>query len=46
MRGKAPVPAGVTEAAAERTLILVKPDAVARNLIGEVLGRVEAKGYR
>jgi nucleoside-diphosphate kinase len=30
----------------ERTLILVKPDGVARNLIGEVLARVERKGYR
>jgi nucleoside-diphosphate kinase len=30
----------------ERTLILLKPDCVARNLIGEVLSRVEAKGYR
>ncbi len=29
----------------ERTLILVKPDGVRRNLIGEVLRRVEAKGY-
>lgn len=31
---------------AERTLILVKPDGVARGAIGEVIGRVEAKGYR
>jgi len=29
----------------ERTLILVKPDGVKRNLVGEVLARVEAKGY-
>ncbi|WP_435299793.1 nucleoside-diphosphate kinase [Timonella sp. A28] len=29
----------------ERTLILVKPDGVARGLAGEVLRRVEAKGY-
>jgi nucleoside-diphosphate kinase len=36
----------VTEAAIERTLILVKPDGVSRNLIGEVLRRVESKGYR
>jgi len=36
----------VTEPAAERTLILIKPDAVARGLTGEVLRRVEAKGYR
>jgi len=30
----------------ERTLILVKPDGVARGLAGEILRRVEAKGYR
>ncbi|GAA3287814.1 nucleoside-diphosphate kinase [Nesterenkonia halobia] len=30
----------------ERTLILIKPDAVARGLTGEVLRRLEAKGYR
>jgi nucleoside-diphosphate kinase len=29
----------------ERTLILVKPDGVKRNLVGEVLARIEAKGY-
>lgn len=29
----------------ERTLILVKPDGVKRGLSGEVLRRVEAKGY-
>jgi len=29
----------------ERTLILVKPDGVRRNLIGEVIRRVENKGY-
>ncbi|MCC2309035.1 nucleoside-diphosphate kinase [Cellulomonas chengniuliangii] len=29
----------------ERTLILVKPDGVRRGLVGEVLRRVEAKGY-
>ncbi len=33
-------------AADERTLVLVKPDAVARGHVGEVLRRVEAKGYR
>jgi nucleoside-diphosphate kinase len=36
----------VTDTAIERTLILVKPDGVARGLTGEVLRRVEAKGYR
>ena len=29
----------------ERSLVLVKPDGVRRNLTGEVLRRVEAKGY-
>ncbi len=29
----------------ERTLVLVKPDGVRRGLTGEVLRRVEAKGY-
>lgn len=29
----------------EKTLILVKPDGVRRGLIGEVISRVEAKGY-
>ncbi len=31
--------------APERTLVLLKPDAVARNLRGEVLRRIEGKGY-
>jgi nucleoside-diphosphate kinase len=31
--------------AIERTLILVKPDGVARGLIGEVLARIERKGF-
>jgi nucleoside-diphosphate kinase len=30
----------------ERTLVLCKPDAVARGLIGEVVGRLERKGFR
>ena len=29
----------------ERTLVLVKPDAVRRGLVGEVLGRFERKGF-
>ena len=29
----------------ERTLILIKPDGVERGLIGEVLSRIERKGY-
>ncbi|WP_378146084.1 nucleoside-diphosphate kinase [Cnuibacter sp. UC19_7] len=31
---------------AEETLVLVKPDGVARNLTGEILRRIEAKGYQ
>ncbi|GAB3060886.1 nucleoside-diphosphate kinase [Sediminivirga luteola] len=29
----------------EKTLILIKPDGVARGLVGEIIGRIEAKGY-
>jgi nucleoside-diphosphate kinase len=29
----------------ERTLVLVKPDGVRRGLVGEVLRRIESKGY-
>ena len=29
----------------ERTLVLIKPDGVRRGLVGEVVRRVEAKGY-
>lgn len=36
----------MTERPVERTLILVKPDGVARGMSGEVIRRVEAKGYR
>jgi nucleoside-diphosphate kinase len=32
--------------AVERTLVLVKPDGVARGLSGAILARIEAKGYR
>ncbi len=35
----------MTETPAQRTLVLVKPDGVRRNLSGEVLRRIEAKGY-
>jgi len=31
---------------ADRTLVLLKPDAVDRGLVGEILGRFEAKGLR
>jgi nucleoside-diphosphate kinase len=30
----------------ESTLVLIKPDGVARGLIGEVVGRIERKGWR
>ena len=30
----------------ERTLLIIKPDGVARGLLGEVLVRIERKGYR
>lgn len=29
----------------QETLVIVKPDGVARNLTGEILRRIEAKGY-
>ena len=29
----------------ERTLILIKPDAVERRLVGEILGRIERRGF-
>lgn len=30
----------------ERTLVLIKPDGVARGLIGEVVSRIERKGFK
>jgi nucleoside-diphosphate kinase len=36
----------VTDSQLERTLVLVKPDGVARGQVGPVLSRIEAKGYR
>ena len=30
----------------EKTLVLVKPDGVARGLVGEVIARIESKGYK
>ncbi len=35
-----------TPTASERTLILVKPDGVKRALVGEILSRIEKKGYK
>jgi nucleoside-diphosphate kinase len=32
--------------AVERTLILIKPDAVERTLTGEILARIERRGFR
>lgn len=32
--------------AVEETLVVIKPDGVARNLTGEILSRIEAKGYQ
>lgn len=29
----------------EETLVLIKPDGVERNLVGEILARIERKGY-
>jgi len=34
-----------SNAMSERTLVLVKPDGVARGLVGEVLARIERKGF-
>jgi nucleoside-diphosphate kinase len=31
---------------AQRTLILVKPDGVQRNIVGEVISRIESKGLK
>jgi nucleoside-diphosphate kinase len=36
----------VSAPTADRTLVLVKPDGVARGLVGEVISRLEAKGLR
>ncbi|NLT41906.1 MAG: nucleoside-diphosphate kinase, partial [Anaerolineae bacterium] len=30
----------------ERTLVLAKPDAVQRGLVGEIIGRFEKRGLR
>lgn len=30
----------------QRTLVMIKPDGVQRALVGEVLGRIERKGFR
>jgi nucleoside-diphosphate kinase len=35
----------MTTQSTQQTLVLVKPDGVKRNLIGEIISRLEAKGY-
>jgi nucleoside-diphosphate kinase len=30
----------------ERTLLIIKPDAIEKNLVDEIIRRIEAKGYR
>jgi nucleoside-diphosphate kinase len=35
----------MSQVAAQQTLVLIKPDGVKRNLIGEIISRLEAKGY-
>lgn len=30
----------------QRTLVLIKPDGVARGLVSEILGRIEKRGYK
>ena len=34
-----------TTSSSQRTLVLVKPDGVRRGLVGEVIARIEKKGY-
>ena len=33
-------------AASERTFVMLKPDCIKRGLVGEVISRIERKGYR
>ena len=40
------MPNRLTPVSIEKTLILVKPDGVRRALVGEVISRIEAKGYQ
>lgn len=35
----------MTSSSTQQTLVLLKPDAVKRNLIGDIISRLEAKGY-
>ncbi len=38
--------AGASTASTERTLVICKPDAVERGLVGEIIGRLERRGLR
>nr|WP_221243535.1 nucleoside-diphosphate kinase [Micrococcus sp. TA1] len=38
-------PGAIVTTHPEQTLVLIKPDGVARNLTGQILARIEAKGY-
>ena len=42
--GRGPRVWAMTQSTTQRTLVLLKPDAVRRGLVGEILGRFEAKG--
>ena len=35
----------MSDAPLQRTLVLLKPDAVRRGLVGEILGRIERRGF-
>ena len=41
-----PTPNRLHPVSTEKTLVLVKPDGVARGLVGEVISRIESKGYK
>lgn len=40
------LPVTPTSSGIERTLVLVKPDGVRRSLVGEIINRIESKGYK
>ena len=37
---------GWSQVEAERTLLIIKPDAVSRNAVGQILARLEAEGFQ
>ncbi len=45
-KNKTPISKPMEEQKLERTLSIVKPDGVGKNVIGEVIGRFEKKGLR